>query len=350
MVNSQSQKFYYKKTPTGWDKKRKITVSTNYILREAEIMGVTWKVIKGTEVIELTYKNKKSYFVYQTPPSTTLVGQHITSNKQRTRQFLSKNGISVTKGFLIHKNDDQDHLEKIFHDMKKPLVLKPSDGKHGDGVYLDINEKKEYLSLTNKLMEKYEELSVEEMFQGTEYRVLATNKKVIGITQRIPANVTGDGRSTIKELIDEKNKDPRRSDSYETALLKIKIDDQVIDYLAHKGLTVSSIPKNNQQVFLRQNSNLSTGGDSIDVTDQAHPSVKEIATKAIKSVPGIEFGGIDLMTTDISQEQTQDSYIIIEINGSPMLAMHDSPFVGKNRHAAREFLFLVFPDLNTQYQ
>src|SRR5690606_19949911 len=100
-----------------------------------------------------------------------------------------------------------------------------------------------------------------------------------------------------------------------------------------------------KQVFLRQNSNISTGGDSIDVTDIAHPSVSEIALRAMKAFPGLAFAGIDFMTRDITQPQTQDTYTIIEVNTSPGFCIHDDPYQGENRHVAREFLYILFPKL-----
>lgn len=106
-----------------------------------------------------------------------------------------------------------------------------------------------------------------------------------------------------------------------------------------------SIPQKGKRIYLRRVSNVSQGGAAIDFTDKVHSSVKEIALKAINAVPGLSFAGIDFLSKDITKKQTQDSYIIIEINDSPGFDIHDFPYEGENRHAAREFLFLMFPEL-----
>jgi glutamate--cysteine ligase len=189
---------------------------------------------------------------------------------------------------------------------------------------------------------------IEEMFQnGEEYRILASQEKVIGIVKREPANVIGDGRSTIKKLITLKNKeDIRGIKGSDKSHLKIRMDKNLKNYLAEQNLDLSTVVAAGRKVYLRQVSNISQGGDAIDFTDLAHKSVHEIALKAIRTIPGLSFAGIDFMTLDITQPQTKDSYVIIEINDSPGFDIHDAPYVGQNRHAADEFLKLMFPELD----
>lgn len=339
--------FYQQQTPAGLVAGKEITISTKFILQEAQKLGIKWREIPGTRVLELSYKNQIKHFYNQVPQSTSLLGHFCTSSKQRTRQLLKDKEISVSKGYIVNKNDSQDLRQQVWQSLEKPVVVKPDTGTHGDSVFLNISTKTEFQQALTKVFSEYENASIEEMFIGIEFRVLATNDKVLGITQRVPANVTGDGISTIQQLIDQKNADPRRAPPYKKALITIEVDEHVRQTLNKIELSLISVPTKTQQVFLRENSNLSTGGDSIDMTDVVHPTVKSLAIKAMNAIPGLPYGGVDFMTTNVEVEQKADSYIIIEINASPGLFMHDKPFVGKNRHTAREFLKLLFPELES---
>ena len=123
----------------------------------------------------------------------------------------------------------------------------------------------------------------------------------------------------------------------------------MLSHLQSQNLTLDSVPAKDDRIFLRLNSNISTGGDSLDVTDSVHPSVIEIAKRAVAAFPGLAFAGIDFMTKDITAEQTPGSYVIVEVNESPGYSIHDQPYEGKNRHGAYEFLCVLFPELRAEF-
>jgi len=185
---------------------------------------------------------------------------------------------------------------------------------------------------------------VEKEFYGKEYRIFATNEKFVAATYRVPANVQGDGIHTIKELIQLKNKDPRRGSGHKKSLVKIKIDKQLVDFLNSQKKKLTTIPKKDDIVYLRKTSNLSTGGDSYDVTDLVHPEVKKLMVKIVQSIPGLAYSGIDYMTKDISSPPTERNYIIVELNGSPMISMHHIPYNGKERDVAGAIIDQLYPE------
>jgi D-alanine-D-alanine ligase-like ATP-grasp enzyme len=343
--------FFQRYTPTGLVESEEMTTSSIIILEEAHKHGVKYRSIPGTRVVELEYNGHKQYFKAQIPAQTSFIGAYITEDKAATKASLMDQGISVPPGFTILTSDPQSYWEEVFHALQKPLVVKPSNLNKGTNVFINLTTLDEYREAVttcfSELYGKEANVVVEEMFEGKEYRITATPEKVLAILNRVPANVVGDGQHTIKQLVDQKNTDPRRSDDPNGILVKIKIDDEAIEYLAEQSLTPDSIPAPEQQVFLRKNSNISTGGDGIDVTDTAHPSVHQIALQAMKAFPGLAFGGIDFMTKNIFQPQTPDTYAIIEVNVSPGFGIHDNPYQGENRHVAREFLYILFPELRS---
>jgi len=185
---------------------------------------------------------------------------------------------------------------------------------------------------------------VEKEFHGEEYRIFATRDKYVAAIHRVPANVVGDGVNTIKKLIDIKNTDPRRGSGHRKSLVRIKVDGIVKEFLKKQKLKLSSVPKKDEIVYFRQNSNVSTGGDSYDVTNAVHPDVKKLAVKVIKAVPGLAYAGIDYLTKDITAKPTARNYIIIEVNDSPMISMHHIPYSGKARDAAGAIVDQLYPE------
>jgi glutamate--cysteine ligase len=176
---------------------------------------------------------------------------------------------------------------------------------------------------------------VEEFVPGQEYRFLVIDYVVRAIAFREPANVTGDGQSTIQQLIDKKNEG--RGNDYRHPLLKIVVDEEVKRHLNALSLTTNSVLKTGEKVYLRKNSNLSTGGDSIDVTDEMPDFYKDVAVKAAQAA-GLKIAGIDIIIKDPEAAPSPENYIVVELNAPAMLSMHDFPYIGKNRHVEKYVL------------
>lgn len=334
----------------GLEKSKNLSNSSRLILSEADKYAVFWKIIPGTQIVSLTYKGQEKYFYHQIPSGTSALAIYACNNKKITSNLLQQAGISVPQGYRIRKDHDNKYLLGVYDNLVKPLVVKPSAGAWGENISLNITTHEEYFDAIDLAFsfssKKKSEIVVEEMFAGEEYRVLTTRDKVIAVAKRVPTNVTGNGKDNIKKLIKIKNlEDIRISKGINKSHLKIIMDERLRKYLTDQGMDLDTVLEAGQRVFLRKVSNISQGGDAIDYTDKVHLSVKEIALKAIKTIPGLVFVGIDFMSSDITKPQTKDSYVIIEINNSPGFDIHDYPYQGKNRHAAREFLFLIFPEL-----
>ncbi len=339
-------------TVDGWKdiEERNENPSRREILEEAKKMGLQWEQIEGTKTFRLWSESHSEFFTGEVSGATSYIGYISCLDKYRTKCFLQKNNVSTPKGFLISKNTSHDEIVKIFDELHKPLVVKPAFGKKGEKVFMHISDKETFMSSLLSAFEYQKNgnvgVLVEEQFSGKEYRILVSREKVVGVLNRVPANVVGDGIHTIEELIDKKNEDTRRQDNPKWYLVKIKKDETVLLFLEKQGLSLTSVVPEGKQIFLRGNSNISTGGDSIDMTDTIHPSVGEIALRAINSIPGLAFAGVDFMTENIHQQQNADTYKIIEINHSPALEMHHFPFQGTPRNAAREFILTMFPELS----
>ena len=344
---------YYQRRALAEDKKSKKVISDVLaIIKTAKQFGIKAERIPYTELVKLNYRGQVEYLYHRTPPHTTATAQVCCSNKTITRNLLIRAGLSVPKGYLLKDSDSREYQLKIFNSLKKPLVVKAIDGSEAIAVTTNIKNQKKYLEALKESFayDRADEKRalVERMFDGKEYRILANRERVISIIERLPANVTGDGQHKIKELIKIKNQDPRRGNKKDDkALFKIKIDQKMKDFLAKSKLDLDSVVKNKEQVFLRAHStlNISLGGDTVDITDKVHSSVKKIAIRAIQAIPGLTWTGIDYLSKDIFSLQKNDDYAILELNSSPRLIWQAQPCVGNKQPVLQEFLKNIFPNL-----
>ena len=301
---------------------------------------------KQTAFLELSYKGHLEYFFVQKSSQITATADYATINKALSKSLIGRAGISVVEGKLFNRKN----IHEIYKYVKKisyPIVLKKMDGNQGKQVFVGIKNKKMCDIAIRDILKENEYVLVEKNFEGKEYRILATKDKFLAATHREPANVIGDGIHNIRELVKIKNNDSMRGDSSLDIFVKIKIDDIAKNMIASEGLKLQDILSEGRKVYLRKNSNISTGGDNIDVTNLIHAEFKRIAVKTICAIPGLPYGGIDLMTNrSISLKPTKKSYAILEINSSPGISLHHYPYKGKSRNVAKEIISMLFPEIN----
>lgn len=286
----------------------------------------------GNNLISVTYNNKE-FVIHEGTISdaNSLIAFWISNDKWMTRQFLRRNGISHAKGVLLERGYASGLLDTV----QLPAVVKPVNTDHGIAVSTNIKNRQGLISAIENAFKYAGKVIVEEFFPGQEYRFLVIDYKVRAIARREPANVTGDGKLTIRQLVDKKN--TGRGNDYRHPLLKITIDEEVVRHLNALSLSSETILKKGEKVYLRRNSNLSTGGDSIDVTDDMPGFYKDVAVKAAQAA-GLKIAGIDIIIKDPAAAPSPENYIVVELNAPAMLSMHNFPYTGKNRHVEKYVL------------
>src|SRR5688572_30907848 len=252
-------------------------------------------------------------------------------NKEVTKKVLRAAGLHVPAGGKYRSLAAA--LVDYPNRRERMMVVKPNSTNFGEGVA--ILEAGVELSVYRAALEAAFALDttvlVEEFVEGREFRFLVIGGQTRAVLHRLPANVRGDGRTTIRELVVAKNQHPYRGEHYRKPLERIRLDSTELEFLSGQGLTPDSVPDADAVVFLRKNSNISTGGDSIDFTDTM-PSVyrrwAEQATAAVRAA----ICGLDMIIPDIAAEGPDAAYSILELNFNPALHIHDFPADGKNRH------------------
>src|SRR5690606_32991302 len=183
---------------------------------------------------------------------------------------------------------------------------------------------------------------VEKYITGEDYRLLVINNVLVAASKRTPAHVIGDGLSTIKELVEKENSDPRRGYGHENVLTQITINDLTRTILTAIGYTEDSVPLEGEMVILKDTANLSTGGTAEDVTDIVHPANVSMAER-ISKIIDLDICGIDIMTTDISKPLEETGGAVLEVNAGPGFRMHLAPTIGLPRNVASPVVDKLFP-------
>lgn len=314
------------------------------IALEAWRRGITVKFFNNTPrqariKYSLSYKEKTHIFSGSRGDLVSKKAIKICMNKQLTKDYLQKSGVPTPKGIEIFADTSEEEVLRHANSIGYPLVVKPSNGKGGHGVIANIKNDGQLIKALNYVRGElnYSELIIEKHINGVDHRVFVLGNKVIGAFSRIPANVIGDGHNNIKMLLKEKNKKRNLNPSLNG--IPIKIDTEMHDILKQQGYTLESIPKKGERVFLKSKNNVSSGGDSTDSTDQLSEEVKKIAIDAVKAIPGLVQGGVDIIVD--TENNTGE---VLEINSLPSIRNHLFPMEGKARDIPKAIVDFYFPE------
>jgi cyanophycin synthetase len=270
---------------------------------------------------------------------TSAIGESIASDKDLTKTLLGAVGVPVPEGAVVRS---ADAAWEEAEDIGLPVVIKPVDGNHGRGVTLNLMNEADVKAAYAIAAEAGDSSAVlvERYVPGNEHRLLVVGSKVVAAAKGESLFVTGDGKSTVRELCNSQiNTDPRRGESEEHPLGLVNPDDEEIKLdLQRQGLTAASVPQDGQKVLIQPNGNVAD-----DVTDEMHPDVAYVAALAARVV-GLDIAGIDLVCEDISRPLEEQRGAIIEVNSSPGLLAHIKPATGKPREVGKAIVEHLFAD------
>lgn len=316
-------------------------MSTQLLIKEAIKRGIRVEPIDAHDnIIKLTDADGRIEYVQQA--TKTSADSYITpllmNNKVVTKKILGEAGINVPRGVEFVAKDAEVALRAF---VDKPCVIKPKSTNFGQGVTMfEHGADLEALMEATKVALAFDSVIIaEEFIAGKEYRFLVIGGKVAGVLHRAPAQVKGDGVSTIERLVELKNQHPYRSTGYRTPLISIQLGASEREYLARRGYTPASVPARDEVVLLRPNSNISTGGDSYDVTDVVAPYFKAQAEAAARAFHAA-FCGVDMIIENLEDECSP--WGIIEVNFNPAIHIHSFPMEGKERNIASLVLDTIF--------
>jgi cyanophycin synthetase len=317
--------------------------STGSIVEEAETRGIPYIRLNDQSLVQLGYGVHQQRIQATTTAKTNMIAVEIAGDKSATKKLLGDMGVPVPKGVRIRSEDEiEDALETVGF----PCVVKPLDANHGKGATVGLTSI-EQVREAFKLAQYYSNSSrkyviIERQLIGEDFRALVVNNQLVAVAERTPAHVVGDGESTIAQLIDKVNHDPRRGYGHEKVLTQIVVDDQTKGLLRAKDYTLATILNKGEKLILKTTANISTGGTAIDRTDDVHPE-NVFLFERIAQIIGLDIAGVDVIAPDISTPLRENGGGIIEVNAAPGFRMHLSPSDGIGRNVAEHVIDMLFP-------
>jgi len=312
------------------------------VIKEALVRGARVEVLdRGDNFIIIEKAGRREYVKQATRTSAdNYISALVMENKEVAKIVLARAGIRVPSGSLHY--DEPSAMRAAMGFAGRAFVVKPRSTNFGDGVsilgpgWAPAGARaaiEAALALDTAVI-------LEDFVPGREFRFLVIGGKTRAVLHRLPANVVGDGATTLSRLVQKKNEDPNRGEGYHSPLERLRLGEVELAYIAESGLRADSVPEAGRRVFLRKNSNISTGGDSIDYSDIMPDAYKLVAEGAAKAV-GARVAGIDMIVPDVSDVAEGAPCAVIELNYNPALHIHDFPAEGENRRVERHLLDLI---------
>jgi cyanophycin synthetase len=314
--------------------------STQSILEEAQKRGIPVLSLTNSSLFQLGYGSRQKRISATIGSTTSSLAVDIACSKEDTKQVLQSVSIPVPEGVTVVSEAE---LKEAVATLGFPLVLKPNGGNQGKGATIGVQSLAEAVQALHHAQHYSTEVVVERFITGFDFRLLVINYTFVAAARRTPAAITGDGQSTIQQLIDQINTDPRRGIGHEKVLTTVKIDEETRHLLQEKKLTLQSVLPAGEKVFLKRTANLSTGGTATDVTEEVHPDTIYMAERIARTV-GLDICGIDVMAPTLRTPITQNGGAVLEVNAAPGFRMHLCPAEGKPRNVAAPVVDMLFPN------
>ncbi len=337
--------------PEGWSwpeardefirfaQRRALGPSTASLVRAAAARKIPWLRLNDQSLVQLGHGKYQQRIQATVSGRTPHIAVELASDKEETNKILASLGLPVPRQELVQS---ESQAVRASRRIGYPVVTKPYNGNHGRGISIRLTTDDEVAAGFVVAREHSRSVIVETFLEGDDHRLLVVNGELVAATRRTPGHVVGDGTHTIVQLIDIVNQDPRRGVGHEKVLTRLELDAQAEQMLARAALQAGSVPPAGQVVYLRKTANLSTGGTATDVTDVIHPDNRDMAVRAVRAI-GLDVGGVDFLSTDITESYRIIGGGICEVNAAPGFRMHVAPSEGTPRDAAGPVIDMLFP-------
>jgi cyanophycin synthetase len=315
--------------------------STQSLVDAAIARNIPWLRLNDYSLVQFGHGKYQQRIQATITSKTPHIAVEISCDKEDTSKLLRDLGLPVPTQLIVHS---AKMAVRAANRIGFPVVTKPLDGNHGRGVSISLLDDDQVSTGFDTALAsaKGRSVVVESYLSGLDHRMLAVNSKLVAVAKREPGHVVGDGNHSIEELVDIVNQDPRRGIGHEKVLTRLELDQQAEDLMAKAAYDKDTVLKEGEKFYLRATANLSTGGTATDVTDIVHPDNRDMAERAIKAV-GLDIGGVDFLTDDISRSYKDIGGGIVEVNAAPGFRMHVAPSEGEPRDVAGKVMDMLFP-------
>jgi len=314
--------------------------STGAIVHAAVARNIPYRRLTQGSMVQFGWGSKQRRIQAAETDLTSAISESIAQDKELTKMLLEAAGVPVPRGRSVGSAGE---AWEAAQELGGPVVVKPRDGSQGRGVAVNIETRERVVQAFEAAAEISSEVIVERYIPGHDFRLLVVGDTLVAASRRDPPQVTGDGRHTIRELVEQVNADPLRGDGHATSLTKIRFDDIALATLRKQGYEADSVPPPGTLVFLRNNANLSTGGSATDVTDEVHPELAARAVAAARMI-GLDICGVDVVAESVHLPLEEQHGGVVEVNAAPGLRMHLNPSFGKGRAVGEAIIANMYAD------
>lgn len=312
---------------------------TNIVLvAEALERNLEVKSTPSGRSIEVRHQGRSRYWKGGTNNHNTRLAKQIVHFKDVCNRHLRNHGVNAPEN-AVFGSPEVERAWNWAHPLAE-LVVKPHNGIQGRNVHVGIETYDEFETAFNNVARSRGRVLVEQFRAGIEHRCLVVDNAVVAVTARRPASILGDGQSTIAELVGSKNENRGRIHT------QLELGATELQVLNKSEYQPQSVPPEGERVYLRLTSNIHTGGDALDATDELAPEEQEMIERAARSIPGLRIAGFDVLLPREDQEEDARASIL-EINANPMISMHHFPWEGTPRDVAGAVLDSMFPKSKT---
>lgn len=316
-----------------------IGTSTAAVLAAAHRRAIpSMRLLDHANLFQLGWGSRQKRLQATITGATNAIAVGIARNKQLTKTLLEQAGVPVPAGATV---DSLEDALRVARQLGGIVTVKPLDANQGKGVTPMCGTPDEVERAWEHARGYGPRVIVEEYLAGRDYRVLVTGTTVAAASWRRPPFVTGDGRLSVRELVERENRNPARGDGHTNVLTRIPLDELAAQTLAAQGYSADCVPAAGVDVQLRGNANLSTGGTAEDVTDLLPDETRELCVRAARTI-GLDVAGIDIVCEDIARPLREQHGGIIEVNAAPGIRMHQYPSHGKPRDAGAAIVEEMF--------
>lgn len=319
--------------------RRALGPSTASLVKAAEDRGIPHIRLNQYSLVQLGHGRYQQRIQATITSKTPHIAVELSCDKEETHGILEDLGLPVPHQILA---SSESRALRAAHKIGFPVVIKPFNGNHGRGVSINLQDD-EQIKVAFEMARKHSRsVIVESFIEGLDHRLLVVNGELVAAAKRVPGHVVGDGEKSIEELVEILNSDPRRGVGHEKVLTRIEFDQQADRLLQQKGYDRETVPPEGEVVYLRSTANLSTGGTAVDVTDVIHPDNRAMAIRSAQAI-GLDVGGVDFLTDDITESYRTTGGAICEVNAAPGFRMHVAPSEGTPRDVASPVMDMLFP-------
>lgn len=321
--------------------RKELGPSTASLVAAAEERGIPWQRLNQYSLVQFGHGKYQQRIQATITSKTPHIAVEISCDKEDTHNLLKDLGLPVPLQRMVY---GKESAVRAARRIGFPVVVKPLDANHGRGVSINLNEDNQVETAFDVAREnaRGRAVLVESYVLGFDHRMLVVNGELVAVAKRVPGHVVGDGKHNIAELVDIVNEDPRRGIGHEKVLTRLELDHQAKRLMEKAGYSEETVLPEGEQFYLRSTANLSTGGTAIDLTDVVHPDNRDMAVRAVQAV-GLDVGGVDFLTEDITQSYKDVGGAIVEVNAAPGFRMHVAPSEGEPRDVAGKVMDMLFP-------